>query len=79
MKSFDIEDAKAQLTQLVDAALAGEDIVIAKDGVPTVRMVPIPATTKPKREFGFMKGRIWIADDFDGPLPPEVLADFEGR
>lgn len=78
MKTFNIHEAKTQLSRLVDAAAAGEEIIIAKAGVPAARLGPI-APTKPIRKFGLLKGKIRIADDFDAPLPPEVIADFEGR
>ncbi len=44
----------------------GEDVVIARDGVPLVRLVPV-ADSKPRPLLGLMK-EIWIADDFDAPL-----------
>jgi prevent-host-death family protein len=78
MAVFNIHDAKTQFSKLVDAAAKGEEVIIAKAGVPTARLVPF-AQPKPIRRFGTMKGKIWIADDFDAPMPDDVLADFEGR
>jgi prevent-host-death family protein len=78
MKTFNINEAKTQLARLVDEAAAGEEIIISKGGVPAARLGPIPPT-KPTRKFGLLKGKISIADDFDAPLPPEIIADFEGR
>ncbi|MES2320520.1 MAG: type II toxin-antitoxin system prevent-host-death family antitoxin [Pseudomonadota bacterium] len=78
MKTFNIHEAKTQLTRLVNAAAGGEEIIIAKAGVPAARLGPL-AAPKPPRKFGLLKGKIEIADDFDAPLPPEVIADFEGR
>lgn len=78
MKTFNIHEAKTQFSRLVDAAAAGEEIIIAKAGVPAARLGPI-TPTRPVRKFGLLKGKIIIADDFDAPLPPEVIADFEGR
>lgn len=78
MKTFNIHEAKTQFSRLVDAAAAGEEIIIAKAGVPAARLGPIEPT-KPVRKFGLLKGKIRIADDFDAPLPPKVIADFEGR
>jgi len=80
MKQFNIYEAKAQLSKLVDLAAKGESFVIAKAGTPLARLVPLsePAPKK-KIKFGTMKGKIWIADDFDTPLPEEILAAFQGR
>ena len=64
-------EAKAKLSELVDRAMAGEEIVVAKSGKPKVRLVPVKA--KPVRKFGLMKGEVWMSEDFDEPLPDEVL------
>lgn len=77
MPTFNIFEAKTQLSKLVELAEHGEDVVIARAGKPVVRLTKLQPE-KPKIRFGGMKGKIWIADDFDAPLPPEVLAEFEG-
>jgi prevent-host-death family protein len=80
MGVFNIREAKAQLADLVDAACNGEDIVISKAGQPVARLVSVatahgnPVARKP----GSLKGKIHIADDFDAPLPPEILSGFNG-
>ena len=80
MKQLNIYEAKAQLSKLVDLANKGESFVIAKAGTPLARLVPLSEPMpKKKIKFGTMKGKIWIADDFDAPLPEEILAAFEGR
>ncbi len=71
-------EAKTNLSQLVDRAAAGEEIIIAKNGVPRARLVPLPEQVLPRRPGGW-EGRIFIADDFDAPLPDEVLAGFLGK
>ena len=76
-KTLNLYEAKTQLSQLVEKASAGEEIVIAKAGVPRARLVPLPAGKRPRRPGG-SKGRIWIAKDFDAPLPPEILTPFLG-
>jgi prevent-host-death family protein len=75
MKSVNIHAAKTHLSALVEEAAAGEEIIIAKAGKPIARLV---ALEKPafRRAFGVLKGRIHASDDFDAPLPPEVLKDF---
>jgi len=72
-----IFEAKTQLSKLVERAERGEDTVIARAGKPVARLTRLEAR-KPVIRFGGLKGKIWVADDFDAPLPPEVLADFEG-
>lgn len=78
MQTVNIREAKTQFSRLVDAAASGEEIVIAKAGVSAARLVPVE---RPKvvRRFGGLKGKVRIADDFDAPLPDDVLAGFEGR
>ena len=75
MKTVNIHAAKTHLSSLVEAAAAGEEIIIAKAGKPVARLVPLQ---KPdfRKSFGILKGRVWISDDFDAPLPPEILKDF---
>lgn len=74
-----IYQAKTQLSQLVDAAHNGETVIIAKAGTPMANLVPLSHGPKRKIRFGLMKGEFQEADDFDAPLPEDVLAAFEGR
>lgn len=78
MQTANIHEAKTTLSRLVDAAIAGEEVVISKRGKPAVRLVPVESE-KPLRRFGVMRDSIRIADDFDSPLPDDILAAFEGR
>lgn len=77
MKNVSISEAALKLAQLVDAAAAGEDVVIEKDGVPAARLVPVEPTPKSPRRIGLLKGKFEVPDDFDAPLPDDVLSDFE--
>jgi len=74
-----IFEAKTQLSKLVELAENGQDVVIARAGKPVARLTSL--TTKEKRLIGFgaLEGQGWIAEDFDAPLPDEILALFEGR
>lgn len=74
MKISNIHEAKSNLSKLVEQALQGEDVVIAKAGMPVVRLVPIPVDTSP-RVGGQWKDRVTIADDFD-TLPEEIAEAF---
>jgi prevent-host-death family protein len=77
MKPVNIHEAKTHLSRLVERAAAGEEIIIAKSGKPVARLVALDYDPTP-RVFGTMRGKIRIADDFDAPLPPELLAYFTG-
>jgi len=74
-------DAKTHLSELVEQAAQGREIIIAKSGKPKARLVPLaPKDTRHLRKPGLGKGkRIWIADDFDAPLPSGILRLFSGE
>lgn len=73
-RTINLYEAKSQLSSLVEDAAAGEEIVIAKAGVPRARLVPIRSARR--RRPGGSKGRIRIGADFDAPLPEAILAAF---
>lgn len=67
-RQVSLDEAKAQLSQLLEDVARGEDIVITKDGEPLAKLEPLPATEKPpegKRMLGQLKGQVWLAPDFD--------------
>ncbi|MCC6524978.1 MAG: type II toxin-antitoxin system prevent-host-death family antitoxin [Polyangiaceae bacterium] len=70
--------AKAHLPELIERAANGEVIILARGGKPRARLVPLEDETKALRVPGKGKGRFRVARDFDAPLPPDVLALFEG-
>ncbi len=72
-----MHQAKTSLSRLVERALAGEEVVIARNGEPLVRLVPIAKEREP-RVPGRSKGQIWMAPDFD-IMSDEELKDWEGR
>jgi prevent-host-death family protein len=78
MKQVNIYDAKTQLSRLVEEAEGGEDIIIARAGKPVARLTRI-APTASRRRLGVLDGKFRIPEDFDAPLPDEVIAAFEGR
>ena len=73
-----VHEAKTHFSKLLQRVAAGEEITIAKAGVPVARLVPI-ASTNAKRKLGIDEGKIYIADDFDAPLPDDILAAFYGE
>ena len=78
MRIINIHEAKTHLSRLVDEVSAGEELTIAKAGKPLARLVPIKVA-KRVRKPGFLKGKIRIANDFDAPLPSDLIDAFEGR
>jgi len=72
MKTVNMHEAKTHLSRLVEEAAEGTEIIIAKAGKPRARLVPCAPARKP-RKLGWLKGKIWISDDFDVPLPDEML------
>lgn len=78
MRTVNIHAAKTQFSRLVEAAAAGEEILIAKSGKPVARLGPLSRPTR-KRRLGALAGKLRVPEDFDAPLPEEVLDAFEGR
>ena len=78
MHTINIHEAKTHLSRLVDRVVAGEEVVIAKAGKPMAKLIPFITATK-KRKLGLLAGKLPVTEDFDAPLPDEVLASFEGR
>jgi prevent-host-death family protein len=71
-----IHQAKTHLSRLLQRVAAGEEVTIARSGVPVARLVPV--VPQAKRPLGFARGEVWVADDFDAPLPDDLLAAFYG-
>jgi len=78
MAQFGMHDAKTNLSQLVERASAGEDIVIARNGTPVARIVPVAAAPGLASVRGALRGQIRIADDFD-ELPDDIADAFGAR
>jgi prevent-host-death family protein len=74
---INIHEAKTHLSRIVDEVAAGA-VIIAKSGKPLARLSPVSAPVK-KKKLGLLKGRVKVPNDFNAPLPPEILAGFEGR
>ena len=78
MAQVNIHQAKTHLSQLLTRAALGEDIVIAKSGKPIVRLVPIEEPPQ-DRTLGQDEGLYVVPDDFNDPLPEDILLAFEGE
>lgn len=77
MSTIPLGEAKTHLSKLVDEAAAGKVITITRHGRAVAQLVPI-ATSKVQR-IGAMKGKLVIPDDFDAPLPDDLLDAFQGN
>lgn len=71
-EQVNIHYAKTHLSKLLERVEAGEEVVIARYGRPIARLCAVDGPGKP-RVPGLLKGQIWMSDDFDDPLPPEIL------
>lgn len=72
-----IHDAKTHFSKFINQALKGDEIIIARDGKPLIRLVPYTEETE-VRKGGQLKGLMQISDDFDAPLPDDILKQFYG-
>ena len=73
-----IHQAKTHLSRLLQRVAEGEEITIARAGKPVARLVAIEKKPGKTRPLGMDRGRVWIADDFDAPLPSDLLKLFYG-
>jgi prevent-host-death family protein len=76
-ETVNIYEAKTRLSQLVDQAARGDDVIIARAGRPVARLVafrPPGVVRKPGR----MRGRIRVSADFDAPLPDDLFESDKG-
>ena len=73
-----IYEAKTQLSRLVDRAAGGEEIIISRNGTAVAKLSQLDSPSR-GITFGILRGRVEVSDDFDAPLPEDVLAAFEDR
>jgi prevent-host-death family protein len=78
MPIVDISVAQNELAKLLETASSGEEVIITQSDHPVARLVAIRPRIK-LRKPGSMAGKIWIAEDFDAPLPDDIQAAFEGN
>jgi prevent-host-death family protein len=75
MTQVEMHEAKTRLSRLVERAEAGEEIVIARNGTPVARLVPLARTNALADVYGALRGRVHLADDFDD-LPDDIAGAF---
>ncbi len=78
MHIVNVHEAKTHFSKLIESAINGAETIIAKAGKPVAKLTPI-YKEKTKRRAGVLKGKIKIAEDFDAPLPEDILNSFEGH
>ena len=78
MAVVNIHEAKTHLSRLLARVAAGEEIIIARAGKPTAKLVPL-APIKKTRGLGLLKGEFTLPESFFEPLPEDELAAWEGR
>ena len=76
MQTVNVHQAKTHLSRLLADVANGEEVIIAKAGRPIARLVPFEENVR-QRTFGKDAGLFEVPDDFDAPLPKEVIAEFE--
>jgi prevent-host-death family protein len=75
-KIISTHEAKTHLSRLLDRVMKGEEIIIGRSNQPIARLVPYEKPLE-KRNLGRDRDSIWVAADFDGALPDDVIEDFE--
>ena len=78
MEVISMHQAKTTLSQLVKRAAGGETILIGAYGKAEVQLVPVTPPGRGHKQIGILAGKLVIPDDFDAPLPMDILGDFEG-
>ena len=77
MQQLNIYEAKTNFSQLVEQAHQGNSFIIAKAGKPLAKLVPLKAKGENSFQFGTLQNKIKASDDFDAPLPDDLLDLFE--
>ena len=79
MSTVSLQELQRDPGALLDRVEAGEHLVVVRGGRPVAELRPVPTTQTGSRPFGLCAGAFTVPDDFDAPLPEEILRDFEGR
>ncbi len=79
MSTVSLQDLQRNAEALLDRVEAGEHLVVARGGRPVAELRPVSAIQPGPRPFGLCAGAFMVPDDFDAPLPEEILREFEGQ
>ena len=78
MNSVTIQDLQRDPSALLDRVEAGERLVVSRDGRPVAELRPVAPALRGPRPIGLAAGEFTVPDDFDAPLPDDLLRAFEG-
>ena len=76
-QTYNINEAEANFFRLMDEVASGKEVIIGREGIPLARISRIDPNV-PKIRFDVLKGRAMVTEDFDAPLPDDLLSEFEG-
>ena len=76
LDTVNVHEAKTHLSRLLERVERGQEIVIARAGRPVAKLVPLQDHPPRQRPLGRDKGKIWMSDDFDEPLPWQIFPGF---
>ena len=79
METVNIHQAKTHLSRLLSRVELGEEIIISNRGIPVAKLVPFHVSSNRRDSLGLDRERFLVPEDFDAPLPEEILAAFEGN
>lgn len=79
MEQVNIDDMQRDLSTYLQRVEAGETLVIIREGKPIAEVKPIIRQVETLRPFGLCAGEFVVPDDFDAPLPEDILNAFEGK
>jgi prevent-host-death family protein len=79
METVNIHQAKTNLSRLLSRVELGEEIIISNRGIPVAKLVPFRTALERRSSLGQDRGLFRVPDDFNAPLPDDILAAFEGR
>jgi prevent-host-death family protein len=78
METINVHQAKTNLSRLLSRVELGEEIIISNRGIPIAKLVPFRPSSNRRDSLGLDRGRFTVPEDFNAPLPEEILAAFEG-
>jgi prevent-host-death family protein len=79
MSTVSFQELQQNPAALLDRVEAGEHLLVVRNGQPVAELRPVVARRPTPRPFGLCAGAFTVPDDFDAPLPEDVLREFEGR
>ena len=78
IQTYNVQEAKAKLSKLLQDVDSGIEVIIAKAGKPMARISRIEESSS-KIRFGVLKGKVKVSDNFNAPLPDDLLSKFKGK